>query len=134
VLCSDAFSTTVCASYIFKVPVENNVNFVALAEMRMVRWMCNVMVKDRVSSKELRERLGIDDIILLTSHNRAIVTCMGHHSNTVHDGGQQQYDIGGAQAPACWHGWAGLLPPGRTGPGGVGRAAETVAQTDASNY
>jgi len=25
--------------------------------------MCNVKVKDRVSSKELRERLGIDDII-----------------------------------------------------------------------
>jgi len=27
----------------------------------MVRWMCNVKVKDRVPSKELRERLGIDD-------------------------------------------------------------------------
>jgi len=26
------------------------------AEMRMVRWMCNVRVKDRVPSKELRER------------------------------------------------------------------------------
>jgi len=33
--------------------------------MRMVRWMCNVKVKDRVLSKELRERLGIDDIILM---------------------------------------------------------------------
>jgi len=34
-------------------------NVVALqrAEMRMVRWMCNVKVKDRVPSKELRERL-----------------------------------------------------------------------------
>jgi len=33
-------------------------NEVALqqAEMRMVRWMCNVKVKDRVSSKKLRER------------------------------------------------------------------------------
>ena len=31
--------------------------------MRMVRWMCNVKVKDRVPSKELRERLVIDDII-----------------------------------------------------------------------
>ena len=32
-------------------------NEVALqrAEMRMVRWMCNVKVKDRVPSKELRE-------------------------------------------------------------------------------
>jgi len=28
----------------------------------MVRWICNVKVKDRVQSKELRERLGIDDI------------------------------------------------------------------------
>jgi len=27
----------------------------------MVRWMCNLKVKDRVPSKELRERLGIDD-------------------------------------------------------------------------
>ena len=37
-------------------------NEVALqrAEMRMVRWMCGVKVKDRFPSKELRERLGID--------------------------------------------------------------------------
>ena len=42
-------------------------NEVALqrAEMRMVRWMCNVKVKHRVPSKELREILGIDDIILI---------------------------------------------------------------------
>ena len=47
-------------------------NEVALqrAEMRMVRWMCNVHVKDRVPSKELRERLGIDDIILILQQNR----------------------------------------------------------------
>jgi len=31
----------------------------------MVRWMCNVKVKDGVPSKELRERLVIDDIIIL---------------------------------------------------------------------
>jgi len=31
--------------------------------MRMIRWICNVKVKDRVPSKELRERL--DDIILI---------------------------------------------------------------------
>ena len=36
------------------------------AEMRMVRGMCNVKVKDRVPSKELRERLGIDDISYIT--------------------------------------------------------------------
>ena len=35
-------------------------NVVALqrAEMKMVRWMCGVQLKDRLRSKELRERLG----------------------------------------------------------------------------
>jgi len=47
-------------------------NEVALqpAEMRMVRWMCNVKVKDRLPSKELRERLAIDDIILILQQKR----------------------------------------------------------------
>ena len=47
-------------------------NEVALqrAQMRIVIWMCNVKVKDRVPSKELRERLGIDDIILILQQNR----------------------------------------------------------------
>jgi len=47
-------------------------NKVALqrAEMRMVRWMCNVMVKDGVPSKEWRERLRTDDIILILQQNR----------------------------------------------------------------
>ena len=47
-------------------------NEVALqrAEMRMVSWMCNVKVKDGVPSKELTERLGIDDIILILQQNR----------------------------------------------------------------
>jgi len=35
----------------------------------MVRWMCNVKVKDSVPSKELKERLGIDDIILILQQN-----------------------------------------------------------------
>jgi len=38
--------------------------------MRLVRWMCNIKVKDRVPSNELRERLGIDDIILILQQNR----------------------------------------------------------------
>jgi len=42
-------------------------NVVALqqAQVRMVRLMCGIKVKDQVpsSSKELRERLGLDDII-----------------------------------------------------------------------
>ena len=40
------------------------------AEMRIARWMCNVKVKDRVASKEVRERLGIDDIILILQQKR----------------------------------------------------------------
>jgi len=47
-------------------------NVVALqrAEMRMVRWMCSVKQKDRLPSKELRERLGVDDIALILQQNR----------------------------------------------------------------
>ena len=47
-------------------------NVVALqrAEMRMVRWMCGVKLKDRLPSKELSERLGIDDIALALQQNR----------------------------------------------------------------
>ena len=47
-------------------------NVVALqrAEMRMARWMCGVKLKDRLLSKELRERLGIDDIALVLQQNR----------------------------------------------------------------
>jgi len=53
-------------------PVKNE-NEMALqwAEMRMVRWMCAVKVKDpKYRDKELRQRLGIDDIILVVQQNR----------------------------------------------------------------
>jgi len=39
------------------------------AEMRMVRLMCGVKLQDRVPSKELRERLAIDDLISLLQQN-----------------------------------------------------------------
>ena len=47
-------------------------NEVALqrAEMRMVTWMCGIKLKDRFPSKELRERLGIDDMALVLQRNR----------------------------------------------------------------
>jgi len=50
----------------------NKENEVALqqAEMRMVRWMCGIKLKDRVPSKELRERLEFDNIILVLQQNR----------------------------------------------------------------
>jgi len=38
--------------------------------MRMVRWMCGVKIQDRVPSKELRKRLGLDDIISVLQQNR----------------------------------------------------------------
>jgi len=40
------------------------------AEMRMVRWMSGVKLQGRVPSKELRERLGLDDIISVLQQNR----------------------------------------------------------------
>jgi len=47
-------------------------NVVALqrAKMRMVRWMCGVKLKDSFPSKELRERLGTDNIALVLQQNR----------------------------------------------------------------
>ena len=47
-------------------------NAVALqrAEMIMVRWMCGVKLKERLPSKELRERLGVDEMALVLQQNR----------------------------------------------------------------
>ena len=49
---------------------KENVVTLQRAEMRMVRWMCGVKLKDRLPRKELRERLGIDDIALVLQKNR----------------------------------------------------------------
>jgi len=48
---------------------ENEVSL-QWAEMRMVRWMCGVKLQDRIPSKGLRERLGLDDIISVLQQNR----------------------------------------------------------------
>ena len=50
-------------------------NVVALqrAEMRMVRWMCGIKLKDRLPSKELRDRLGIDENIGIAAKQAALV-------------------------------------------------------------
>jgi len=40
------------------------------AEMRMVRWMCGIKLQDRVPSKRLTERVGLDDIISVLQQNR----------------------------------------------------------------
>jgi len=36
----------------------------------VVRWMCGIKLQDRVASKGLRERLGLDDIISVLQQNR----------------------------------------------------------------
>ena len=50
--------------------MEENVVALQRAEMRMVRWICGIKVKDRFPCKELRERLGIHDIVLILQQNR----------------------------------------------------------------
>jgi len=62
-------SSTLHGSETWPVRKENEVAF-QQGEMRMVRWMCSVKVKDGVPSKELRKRLGIDYIILILQQNR----------------------------------------------------------------
>ena len=57
------------------------------AEMRMVRWMCGVKLKDRLPSKELRQRLGVDDIALVLQQNR--LRWYGHELR-VQDQGEDQ--------------------------------------------
>ena len=49
---------------------EENVVALQRAEMRKVRWTCVVKLKDRLPSKELREKLSIDDIALVLQQNR----------------------------------------------------------------
>jgi len=56
------------SSEIWPVKKENEVAL-QRSEMRIVRWMCNVKVKGRLPSKELRQRLGIDDIVLILQQN-----------------------------------------------------------------
>jgi len=40
------------------------------AKMRIIRWICGMKLQDRVPSKELRERLGLDDIISVLRRDR----------------------------------------------------------------
>ena len=41
-----------------------------LDEIRMIRWMCDTKITERFSSNELREGLGIDDIITVIQQHR----------------------------------------------------------------
>ena len=63
--CSCVRSSTLHGSESWPVRKENELTL-QQAEMRMVRWMYDVKLEDRVPSKGLRERLGLDDIISKT--------------------------------------------------------------------
>jgi len=52
-------SSMLHGSETWPVTKENEVA-IQWAEMRMVRWMCGIKLQDRVPSKGLRERLGLD--------------------------------------------------------------------------
>jgi len=51
-------------------PVKKNEVAFQQPEMKMVRSVSDVKLKDRVSSRELRERLGMDDMISVLQQNR----------------------------------------------------------------
>jgi len=62
-------SRILCGSETLHVRKESEVAL-QQAEMRVVRWICGIKLKDRVPSKELTERLGLDDIIWVLQQNR----------------------------------------------------------------
>jgi len=66
---SCVLSSMLHGSETWPVRKENEVALLR-ADMRMVRWMCGVRLQDRVPSKGLRERLGLDDIISVLQQNR----------------------------------------------------------------
>ena len=45
-------------------------NFFIFPAFIIFNWMCGVKLKDRLTSKELRERLGVDDIASVLQQNR----------------------------------------------------------------
>ena len=62
-------SSMLCGSESWPIRKENEVAF-QQEEMIMVRWICGIKIQDRVPRKGLRERLGLDDIILALQQNR----------------------------------------------------------------
>ena len=42
---------------------ESDISRISRTDMEMVRWMCNVSLRDRKSSAEVRNRLGVANIV-----------------------------------------------------------------------
>jgi len=71
-LCSGCVQSSTCMLHgreTLSVRMENEVTL-ERADMRMVRWMCGMKLQDRISRRGLRERLALDDIILVLQQNR----------------------------------------------------------------
>jgi len=68
--CINAEKNIFHAAWLCKYVRKENEVALQWAEMRMVRWMFGIKLIDRFPSKELRERLGIDDIALVLQQNR----------------------------------------------------------------
>ena len=49
---------------------EDDISRIARTDMQMIRWMCNVSLRERKSSEELRDRLGIPNIVDVLRRNR----------------------------------------------------------------
>ena len=83
-------------------------------EMRMIRWMCGVTLRDRQTSSELRERMGVDPVSEVIRRNRLrwfghverkedtdwVKKCMGMQVGGI--------DLGGDQGRLGWR-WYGVI-------------------------
>jgi len=90
---------------------KKNVVTLQRAEMRMVRWMCGIKLKDRFPSKELRDRVGIDEIALVLQQNR--LRWYGHVLRKEDDDWEKkcmEYEAEGPTQRCAW-GWDGILVP-----------------------
>jgi len=68
-----------------------------------VRWMCGIKLKGRFPSKELRERLGVDDIALVLQQNR--LRCYGHVLRKEDDDWVKkcmEYEVKGPRPKRTW--------------------------------
>ena len=59
----------VCGSETWAMTAEQS-GRLECTEMRMVRWMCGISLRDRVLSAELRERIGIESVSDAMKWNR----------------------------------------------------------------
>ena len=75
-------SCMVYGSEMWSIKVEHEAKL-ERTEMRMIRWMCGVSLRERKTSAELRERIGVEAIGVLVRRNR--LRWFGHVERKVED-------------------------------------------------